>query len=193
MSLSVEVRWNERIKSRESEEIAAQIAEESTETCAQSSESEEAAGPLSRYQNEWRMGSDQGYGKGWSHGFHMGRCQSLMRDIPQERGILWDLKVMFVRANGLPYTAMNEGIEGSLRDMVREVIVVNPADPLVQIAAETRPDLVLVLDAIGQSLPGDVVQAIRAHGIRTAIWLPDDPYHSDQSTGSSRILIMSSH
>ncbi|MZQ85978.1 glycosyltransferase [Paenibacillus sp. 5J-6] len=139
--------------------------------------------PRSRYLEEWRNGSDQGYGKGWSHGFHMGRCQSLMRDIPQERGILWDLKVMFVRANGLPYTAMDEGIEGSLRDMVREVIVVNPADPLVQIAAETRPDLMLVLDAFGQSLPGDVVQAIRAHGIRTAIWLPDDPYHSDHSMG----------
>lgn len=127
------------------------------------------------------MGSDQGYGKGWSHGFHMGRCQSVIRSIPQERGLAWDLKVMYVKANGFPYAAMDEGIADSLRDMVREVIVVSKDDPIVQVAQETRPDLVLVLDAIGQSLSGDAADAIRAAGIRTAIWLPDDPYHSDQT------------
>lgn len=132
-------------------------------------------------QGDWTQGRERGYGKGWSHGYHMGRCQSLMRDIPQESGITWDLKVMFVRANGLPYAAMDDGITENLRSMVREVIIVNPTDPVVQIAQESSPDLVLVLDAIGRTLPGDKVLAIRAMGIRTAIWLPDDPYHSDQT------------
>ncbi|MBD0381619.1 CgeB family protein [Paenibacillus sedimenti] len=129
----------------------------------------------------WAAGRQAGYGQGWEHGYHMGRCQRVLQQTPQDSGILWELKVMYVRANGAPYAAMDDGITGSLQKLVREVIVVNPLDNVVAIAEATRPDLVLVLDAAGLSFPVEHVQAIRALGIRTAVWLPDDPYHSDQT------------
>src|SRR5690606_27654410 len=61
------------------------------------------------------------------------------------------------------------------------VHVVGPEDPVAAIAEQQRPDLVLVLDAIGRSFSTEQVDAMRAKGIRTAVWLPDDPYHSDQT------------
>ncbi|MFC5447330.1 CgeB family protein [Paenibacillus aestuarii] len=130
----------------------------------------------------WRRGRDAGYAHGWSHGYHFGRAQKVLQSIPQEQGILWELKVLYVRANGSPYTSMDDGIAGTLRNLVRQVIEAKPDEDVVQLAQLHRPDLVLVLDAIGASFPVDKVQALRAAGIRTAIWLPDDPYHSDQTT-----------
>ncbi|UJF32078.1 DUF3880 domain-containing protein [Paenibacillus hexagrammi] len=130
---------------------------------------------------EWLAGNQAGYQSGWSHGYHMGRCKKIMKDIRPGQGILWNLRVMYVKADGAPYAAMDIGIADALRKLVREAIVVNPSEDVVAIAQQTRPDLVLVLDAIGQSFPVHKVDAIRESGIRTAIWLPDDPYHSDQT------------
>lgn len=130
---------------------------------------------------DWEAGRRVGYSTGWSYGYHMGRCQRVLRDIPQESGILWDQKIMYVRAVAAPYVSIDGGIEDGLRKLVREVIVVNPEDNFVSIAEETRPDLVLMLFTLAPSFPVDKVQALRSLGIRTAIWLSDDPYHTDQT------------
>jgi spore maturation protein CgeB len=93
----------------------------------------------------------------------------------------WDVRVLYVQAQGSPYHALDQGIEDALRSVAREVHIAGPEDNVAAIAENLRPDLVLVLDAIGRSFPTDQADAMRAKGIRTAIWLPDDPYHSDQT------------
>ncbi|SDN59066.1 spore maturation protein CgeB [Paenibacillus sp. yr247] len=150
-------------------------------TSARMNKQSRTAKPISQTVSTEVRGKQAGYKQGWSHGYHLGRSQRILRDTPQERGILWELKVLYVRADGAPYVAMDDGIADGLRKLVREVIVVNPNDNVVAIAQESRPDLVLVLDAIGQSFPVAKVKDIRTSGIRTAVWLPDDPYHSDQT------------
>jgi spore maturation protein CgeB len=129
----------------------------------------------------WLRGQKDGSSKGWAHGYHMGRCQRVLRDTPREEGVLWNTRVIYVKANGSPYTAIDDGIADGLSKLVREVTVVNPEDNVVALAQSTRPDLVLVLDAAGKSFAADKVDAIRQMGIRTAVWISDDPYHSDET------------
>lgn len=90
---------------------------------------------------------------------------------------------MFIKTDGVPYASLEQGISEALGKLVREAVVVSPKEEPVRIAAEIRPDLVLVLDALGVSFPTASADALRELGIRTAVWLPDDPYHSDVSVG----------
>ncbi|MDF2667921.1 MAG: hypothetical protein K0R67_227 [Paenibacillus sp.] len=132
--------------------------------------------------SEWEQGWNQGYRLGKDKGKHDGLCQWIYANssqAPIKRQ--WDIKVMFVQAQGSPYHSLDQGIEDALRAVVREVHVVSPEDHVAVLAEELRPDLVLVLDAIGRSFSTEQVDVMRSNGIRTAVWLPDDPYHSDQT------------
>jgi spore maturation protein CgeB len=130
---------------------------------------------------KWSRGLRAGYAEGFPHGYHMGRYQRILKDHPPDRTILWELKVLFVPASGSPYTSINEAVANSLYGLVREVIVASAEKNIVQLAGSWRPDLVLVLEAIGQPFPLEQVDALRTMGVKTAVWLPDDPYHTDQT------------
>ena len=75
----------------------------------------------------------------------------------------------------------------SLRPLVRELIIGNcdndpirignPKANIETLAARYRPDVMIVLEGMNLSL--NVVDRIRHMGIRTAIWLTDDPYYTD--------------
>jgi spore maturation protein CgeB len=97
----------------------------------------------------------------------------------------FDRRVLFVKADAAPYATLDAGIENGLRGIVREVHTAGEQDDAVAIAAAIRPDLVLVLDPSGRPFPLERVQAIRQMGIRTVVWFPDDPYHTDRTTESA--------
>lgn len=134
---------------------------------------------MSMLYETWKAGRENGYHAGWRHGYHYARCETLVR---QELGAvkrLFDMRVLYVKADGQPYVSLDEGIMDGLASTVREWHVIGPQEPVAETALSLRPDLVLVLDAAGRPFPVEQADRMRAAGIKTAVWFPDDPYHSD--------------
>ncbi|BFH12258.1 spore maturation protein [Paenibacillus dendritiformis] len=78
---------------------------------------------------------------------------------------------------GYPYAPLDEGMRSTWQELVSQVSVCGPRDDVAALAGHQRPDLVFALD--GMELPVDQVDAVRALGIRTALWITDDPYYTD--------------
>ncbi|GIP31274.1 glycosyltransferase [Paenibacillus sp. J2TS4] len=131
----------------------------------------------------WRIGWEDGYRRGWSYGYHLGKCEAIVRQSMEVKGRYWDVKVLFVPAQGAPYASLDQGIGRELEGLVQQLRIADNHQDAVVLAAEFRPDLVIVLDALGQTFPAHKADELRAMGIRTAVWLPDDPYHSDVTVG----------
>ncbi|MBD1378988.1 glycosyltransferase family protein [Metabacillus arenae] len=90
-----------------------------------------------------------------------------------------NLKVLFVKSgNGAPYTALEESIIHSLKQIVKEVWIATPNDDMSKIAMIMKPDLALFFTS-GFNLRCDQVERMKKMGVRTALWLTDDPYYID--------------
>ncbi|TBL81882.1 hypothetical protein EYB31_01735 [Paenibacillus thalictri] len=100
--------------------------------------------------------------------------------IAPEQGMLRDIKVFYVKEG---FTSLDDGIIEALQGLVREVVPLHESQDAAQLAAEQRPDLVIVLN--GTRFPLSQVDALRNLGIPTALWLVDDPYHTDISSVSA--------
>lgn len=95
-----------------------------------------------------------------------------------ECSLFLNKSVLFICPNrGDTYPIIIQAIFEELKNLVREAHAAVVGEDVVKIAAEIRPDLVLVL--LGDTLPIDQVMAIRAKGIKTAVWFTDDPYYLD--------------
>jgi spore maturation protein CgeB len=118
----------------------------------------------------FRQGRDDGYRQGYG-------AQTRTELISDGIGAR-ELKVLYVSSGiGSPYPALDAAIIRSLSGLVRELVLASPADPVNELAAQHRPDLVLALN--GVVLPSEQVSALRQQGIRTAVWFTDDPYYTD--------------
>ncbi|KQO17987.1 CgeB family protein [Paenibacillus sp. Leaf72] len=129
---------------------------------------------------EVELGRAAGYHAGWGDGYWIGQCESVISRIPPIVGV-WPVHVMYVSTGkGFPYSPLDEAVAATLSGMVAQLTVVKTGEPVAEIAAQARPDYVIVLDG----LQFDVAQidAMRALGIRTAIWFTDDPYYADITT-----------
>ncbi|MEY9096209.1 glycosyltransferase [Paenibacillus sp. RC84] len=123
-------------------------------------------------------GWQNGYTLGAQAGYRLGRCESIMHRISLAPTAFWDKKVLYVTSGkGLPYSPLDTGIIETIRPMVRELVFAQPTHDLALTAAREMPDFVLVLDAM--MLPLDQLELIRSWGIKTAVWLLDDPYYTD--------------
>ena len=131
-----------------------------------------------RIVRDWNRGYEDGYRQGWDSGYFLGQADSIVDRAP-DPARRWDVKVLFVKADGVPYAFLNQGIDDGLRRIVRETFIAEPGQDPVRMAAEIRPDLMLVLDALNHTFPAVRADEVRAMGIKTAVWLPDDPYHTD--------------
>lgn len=123
------------------------------------------------------QGRADGYQLGWSHGHHLSRCEAAMREIPLPAQLYWDVKVLYVQ-EGL-YN-LNQGILDSLGELVRELVIANPTDSIINMALQHRPDLILVLNGLHGLEMGHISQ-LRDHGFKTAVWFADDPYFLDKT------------
>lgn len=125
---------------------------------------------------------------GLQDGFNEGYLRGRMDVIATRPGPVFPLRqthVLYVSTGkGFPYSPLDEGITETLRSLVTAVTPTAPTLPVAQQAAELRPDLVLSLD--GLEMPLDQVDAIRAMGIKTAVWLTDDPYYTDMTLEIAR-------
>ncbi|RAP78626.1 spore maturation protein [Paenibacillus montanisoli] len=80
------------------------------------------------------------------------------------------------------FDAIDQGIIEALRQTVREVYVAE-ARNMAEQASIVRPDWLFVLNGL-HVFPEDhlaQVEAVRAMGIRTAIWFADDPYFTSET------------
>lgn len=122
-------------------------------------------------------GRRDGYAQGRNQGYQAGRNDTIVRQsfIDADKR---NLKILYVTAGiDVPYPALDQAIIDTLRQLVQEVIVASPSEDVVHLVEKVHPDLVLVLNGVVFS--SDQVVKIREKGIKTAVWLTDDPYYTD--------------
>lgn len=125
----------------------------------------------------WELGRADGYRVGWEHGHWYGQCESVISSI-QPVAAVWPVHVLFVETGkGFPYSPLDEAVRITLSAFVQQLTVVTAHEPVAELASVLRPDIVLVLDGLQFDI--NQVITIRELGIRTAIWLTDDPYYTD--------------
>lgn len=121
--------------------------------------------------------SVKGYYTGYQKGYRLGCCKTIRRLVLQDPLVYHDCKVLFI-PQGLE--AIDTGVIEGFRGLIRELIIGN-AQEMQEIAQAYQPDLVLVMNGL-HVFPDnhlDQINAIRAMGIKTAIWFADDPYYTD--------------
>ncbi|MFD3261321.1 glycosyltransferase [Paenibacillus lentus] len=130
------------------------------------------------YDSRWK-GREAGLKDGFDEGYLRGRAKAIM-EAPHTSFPIRPLNVLYVSSGkGFPYSPIDEAIIATLHTLATGVSVAEPGQPVSELAVNVSADLVLVLD--GMELPVEEVDAIRAKGIRTAIWLTDDPYYTDMT------------
>lgn len=127
------------------------------------------------------QGRNAGLQAGYDEGYFRGKSQGIVNRIVYTPPVR-DIHVLFVSSGkGFPYSPIDEAIIGTLHGMVRQLSLTDAKQDVAAEASRTRPDLVLVLD--GMYLPVEQMDAVRAMGIRTAVWMTDDPYYTDMTIG----------
>lgn len=123
------------------------------------------------------LGREAAYSLGWEHGYWYGQCEALIQSIPQSVQVR-PIHVLFVATGkGFPYSPLDEAIAETLRMLAVRVSIASAKQPVAEIAARLRPDVVIVLD--GLEFESTEVDAIRREGIRIVVWFTDDPYYTD--------------
>ncbi|MDM5284687.1 glycosyltransferase family protein [Peribacillus frigoritolerans] len=91
-----------------------------------------------------------------------------------------DLKVLFIKSGiGEPYPALENSIVKALNDCVRELRAVSPQEHIINISKVYKPDIAIFFGSGVAYLDGDKVENLKRLGIKTALWLTDDPYYID--------------
>ena len=123
--------------------------------------------------------ADKGYLLGYEQGLRDGACESLVRLIQLETPIIRDISILYIPQG---FEAIDQGILEALRQSVR-VVHVADAKQIAEQASLVRPDWVLVLNGLHVFPENHLEQidAVRAMGIRTAIWFADDPYVTEDT------------
>lgn len=133
--------------------------------------------PLTPAQEAKLQGRLNGFRSGFDQGYLRGRF-AVLDGRPEEPLPVRDVHVMYVASGkGYPYSPLDEAVLASVQSLTAAVTVTDVRQNLVELARGNRPDLVLVLD--GMDLPTEQVDELRGMGIRTAVWLTDDPYYTD--------------
>ncbi|NUU60324.1 CgeB family protein [Paenibacillus agri] len=133
--------------------------------------------PLTPAEEEKLRGRLTGFKTGYDEGYLRGRL-AILHGRPEEPLPVRDIHVMYVASGkGYPYSPLDEAAVAALQKLTTRVTVTDVRQNLVELAGADHPDLVIVLD--GMDLPLEQINVLRGSGIRTAIWLTDDPYYTD--------------
>ncbi|MNU43676.1 Spore protein YkvP [compost metagenome] len=122
-------------------------------------------------------GRATGLQDGYDEGYLRGRADVIVNRY-RTSFPLRNIRVLYVASGkGFPYSPIDEAVITTLRSLTAEVIVTDPRQAVAQLADQHAPDLLLSLD--GMDLRVEEVEAIKAMGVKTAVWLTDDPYYTD--------------
>ncbi len=133
-----------------------------------------AAGSVRAASGGW----ESGHTAGLEQGYRVGSLHAWGKQAEQPLTSPRSLRVLYVKA-GLkgPFPDLDAAVLGALRAQTMEVTEAGPLQQLAELAAAFRPDLMLVMH--GTLVAEAQVRAVRALGIKTAIWLVDEPYVTD--------------
>jgi spore maturation protein CgeB len=122
---------------------------------------------------------ENGYRLGFAEGYRIGACNAIVkRTLPFQPSQTWNRRILYVGSGkGMPYSPLDSAIIDIMGPLVKELMIAVPQDDVIAWVEKTKPDLVLVLD--GMLFPVEQIDAIRARGVQTALWLTDDPYYTD--------------
>lgn len=124
-------------------------------------------------------GREDGYRSGYHEGYLRGRAD-VISSRPADPVPFRQIRVLYIASGkGFPYSPLDEAISSTLRSMVAEVIIIEPGQLTVEAVLQAAPDLVLVLD--GMFVNNEMMDTVRQLGIRSAVWLTDDPYYTDMT------------
>lgn len=131
-----------------------------------------------RVRVNWKKrGRAQGLHDGFQEGYLRARADVLFNTVHPDVKYR-PLHVLYVSTGkGMPYSPIDEAMVASLQGLVSRVTIAGPKDSVASMAADLRPDLVLVLD--GMDFTAEQLDELRNLGIRTAVWITDDPYYTD--------------
>lgn len=119
------------------------------------------------------------YQHGYSDGYRLGMCQSVLQKLPPPDVNRRDLKVMFVPQG---FEAIDSGVISALQQLVSSCIVAE-ASTIVEQAQQHQPDVLIVLNGL-HVFPEEHlahIRQIRSMGIKTVIWFADDPYFTEDT------------
>lgn len=123
--------------------------------------------------------AENGYNSGYQSGLRDGACESLVRHVIPSTPVKHDVRVLYIPQG---FEAIDQGIIEALRLSVRELYVAD-AKKMAEHASLLRPDWMVVLNGL-HVFPEDhleQVDAVRALGVRTAVWFADDPYATEDT------------
>lgn len=133
--------------------------------------------PRTPAEEEKLRGRLSGFKIGYDEGYLRGRL-AILDGRPEEPISVRNINVMYVASGkGYPYSPLDDAVLSALQKLTTRVTITDVRQNLVELADTQRPDLMLVLD--GMDLPLEQIATLRARGIKTAIWLTDDPYYTD--------------
>lgn len=123
-------------------------------------------------------GYADGYRKSYPAGHHQGWCDAMMGWHASQVHPVRDVHLLYVTTGmGVPYAPLDEAVTDALSRVATRVTVCRPTDPVADVAAREKPDGMIVLN--GMSMDVKQVDRVKGLGIRTAVWMTDDPYYSD--------------
>lgn len=133
--------------------------------------------PRTPAEEEKMRGRLSGFKVGYDEGYLRGRL-AILDGRPEEPTPVRNIHVMYVASGkGYPYSPLDDAVLSALQKLTTRVTITDVRQNLMELANAEQPDLVLVLD--GLDLPLDQIAQLRSRGIKTAIWLTDDPYYTD--------------
>lgn len=135
--------------------------------------------PVTRFpaEDEKLRGRLDGFKSGYDEGYLRGRL-AILDGRPEDPIPVRNINVLYVASGkGYPYSPLDDAVFSALQQLTAKVTITDVRQNVVELAAVHAPNLVLVLD--GLDMPLEQIMALRAQGIKTAIWLTDDPYYTD--------------
>ncbi|MBD2871531.1 CgeB family protein [Paenibacillus arenilitoris] len=125
-----------------------------------------------------RKGRLDGIKAGWQQGYWLGRAESIIRNTQESHIPYFGVRMLFVRSGGgEPFLSIERSLLSILQSTTAEVREIGVHDDVPGTALAWRPDVVLVFS--GYYLPIEQIYPIKQAGIKTVIWLTDDPYTLD--------------
>ncbi|EXX89086.1 spore maturation protein [Paenibacillus darwinianus] len=124
-------------------------------------------------------GRESGLRDGFARGWRDGVCRAISESALPNGIRKRNLRVLFVPQG---FEAIDDGVADGLEQNVSELYTASP-ERMYEQAALVRPDLVLVMNGL-HVFPADHpdrLDAVRALGIRTAVWFADDPYMTEET------------
>jgi spore maturation protein CgeB len=120
----------------------------------------------------------RGFLAGWRPGYHYGRCSAIINCFPTPQFPIRDCSIMYVAEGTLGFRTLDQGIIQALQSMTRDLTVTGHSPNLDELTNGSNPDLIVVLNGVS-NIDAAQIDTVRRKGIKTAVWIVDDPYFVD--------------